>query len=56
VFTAIREEFTRFAAALDVHDIQFIPISALDGDNVVHKSGVPPGIMARVLDHLETVR
>src|SRR4051794_11820468 len=42
VFTSIRDEFTRFAAALDVHDIQFIPISALEGDNVVHKSNRTP--------------
>jgi len=56
VYTAIREEFTRFAAALDVHDIQFIPISALDGDNVVHKSARTPWYHGpALLDHLETV-
>jgi sulfate adenylyltransferase subunit 1 len=34
----IREEFEAFAAKLDVKDVQFIPISALKGDNVVHRS------------------
>ena len=31
----IQRRFTDWAAKLDVHDIQFIPISALHGDNVV---------------------
>src|SRR5688500_10376285 len=37
-FNAIREEFATWAQKLDVHDIQFIPISALHGDNVVTRS------------------
>jgi sulfate adenylyltransferase subunit 1 (EFTu-like GTPase family) len=56
VFSAIRDEFTQFAAALDVHDIQFIPISALDGDNVVHKSKRTPWYQGpALLEHLESV-
>jgi bifunctional enzyme CysN/CysC len=38
VFDRIVEEFTDFAAFLDVHDVTFIPISALLGDNVVERS------------------
>jgi bifunctional enzyme CysN/CysC len=34
-FDEIRSEFRRFATKLDVHDLSFIPISALAGDNVV---------------------
>jgi bifunctional enzyme CysN/CysC len=34
-FYEIRDQFRTFAARLEVHDIQFIPISALFGDNVV---------------------
>jgi sulfate adenylyltransferase large subunit len=38
VFEQIRKDFTSFAAQLQVTDLQFIPISARDGDNVVEKS------------------
>ncbi|HNM26548.1 MAG TPA: sulfate adenylyltransferase, partial [Saprospiraceae bacterium] len=38
VFQEIRHEFEAFAAKLDVHDLFFIPISALHGDNVVERS------------------
>ncbi len=38
VFQDIRHEFESFAAKLDVHDLFFIPISALHGDNVVDRS------------------
>ena len=34
-FEEIRSEFRSFAMRLDVHDLSFIPISALHGDNVV---------------------
>jgi bifunctional enzyme CysN/CysC len=37
-FEHIRSDFMEFAARLNVHDITFIPISALKGDNVVHRS------------------
>lgn len=37
-YEKIREEFESFASKLDVYDIHFIPISALKGDNVVHRS------------------
>lgn len=37
-FERIKEEFSEFSYKLDVHDVSFIPISALKGDNVVEKS------------------
>jgi len=41
-FHAIREEYEAFAAALGFADITAIPISALNGDNVLEKSGHTP--------------
>ena len=38
VFDKIVAEYTAFSAKLEVHDIQFVPISALNGDNVVNRS------------------
>jgi bifunctional enzyme CysN/CysC len=38
VFERITEEFSAFAARLDIGDLTFIPISALHGDNVVDRS------------------
>lgn len=38
VFDNIRSDYLTFAKNLDVTDINFIPLSALKGDNVVHKS------------------
>jgi bifunctional enzyme CysN/CysC len=56
VFWAIHDDFRDFAARLEIHDIAFVPISALLGDNVVERSenmpwyrGVP------LLQHLEDV-
>ncbi|HEY3844583.1 MAG TPA: adenylyl-sulfate kinase [Acidimicrobiales bacterium] len=55
-FERIKSEFMEFAARLNIHDITFIPVSALRGDNVVHRSenlwwyhGSP------LLSHLESV-
>ncbi len=48
---SIRDEFADWAAKLDVHDIQFIPITALHGDNVVQRShgdALVPGAVAAV--------
>jgi len=42
VFDAIKDEFTDFAARLQVNDIRFLPISALMGDNVVTRSENTP--------------
>ncbi|MBM3775377.1 MAG: sulfate adenylyltransferase subunit CysN [Acidobacteria bacterium] len=38
VFRAISDEFAGFARQLEIRDLHFIPISALEGDNVVGKS------------------
>jgi bifunctional enzyme CysN/CysC len=38
IFETIAAEFSGWAAKLDVHDLTFIPISALHGDNVVERS------------------
>src|SRR5450755_3998030 len=42
VFEAIRAEFADYAARLQAPDLHFIPISALNGDNVVEKSANMP--------------
>ena len=56
VFTAICQEFRSFAAQIDAGDIVYIPISALDGDNVVHPSRRTPWYGGpTLLEHLETV-
>ncbi|PXY22565.1 adenylyl-sulfate kinase [Prauserella muralis] len=55
-FEEIREEFSQFAAKLDVHDMAFIPISALHGDNIVHRSASMPWYEgSSLLHHLEQV-
>jgi sulfate adenylyltransferase subunit 1 len=38
VYEQIKDDFSDFASKLDIHDIEFIPISALKGDNVVNRS------------------
>jgi bifunctional enzyme CysN/CysC len=55
-YERIKSSFMEFAARLNVHDITFIPISALRGDNVVQRSehmwwydGSP------LLNHLESI-
>ena len=55
-FEEIQEEFMAFATRLDVHDVAFIPISALHGDNVVNPSENAWWYRGRpLLNHLETV-
>ncbi len=56
VFERIKDDYTGFVAKLDLHDITFIPMSALKGDNVVAKSDAMPWYSGPpLLDHLETV-
>ncbi|PIB37128.1 sulfate adenylyltransferase [Reichenbachiella sp. 5M10] len=38
VFEKIKEDYEAFASKLEVKDVRFIPISALNGDNVVNRS------------------
>jgi bifunctional enzyme CysN/CysC len=55
-FEAIKAEFRGFAMKLDVHDLTFVPISALLGDNVVDRSvNMPWYDGAPLLHHLEEV-
>jgi bifunctional enzyme CysN/CysC len=56
VFEKIRDDFHEFAARLDIHDVTTIPLSALNGDNVVTKSDVAPWYEGpALLNHLEEV-
>ena len=54
IYQEIRTEFEHFAAKLEVHDLSFIPVSALTGDNVVSWSDKMPWYQgASLLRHLE---
>jgi sulfate adenylyltransferase large subunit len=56
VFDEICAEFSRFATKLEIGDLTFIPISALDGDNVVERSANMPWYDGpSLLHHLEHV-
>ena len=56
VFEAIADEFSAFAAKLDVPDLTVVPISALTGDNVVTRSPNMPWYEGpALLHHLEHV-
>lgn len=56
VFERIKKDFQGFASKFKVHDIQFIPISALKGDNVVEKSQNMPWYGGSTLMYLlETI-
>jgi bifunctional enzyme CysN/CysC len=56
VYDEIRQEFTDFAAKLDITDLGFVPISALAGDNVVTQSANMPWFNGQpLLGHLEDV-
>lgn len=55
-FEEIRATYSEFAARLQVPDIHFIPMSALKGENVVHRGESMPWFQGSpLLDHLETV-
>lgn len=57
VFNAIREEFLQFTDRLNVRNVRFFPISALNGDNVVEESKRTPwhtgGPLLKFLEELE---
>jgi bifunctional enzyme CysN/CysC len=56
VYDSIVQEYTDFSEKLNIHDITFIPISALLGDNVVDKSKNMPWYEGpTVLHQLENV-
>jgi bifunctional enzyme CysN/CysC/sulfate adenylyltransferase subunit 1 len=55
-FIEIRDQFEEFLPRLDVKDVQFIPLSALNGDNVVQPSRNTPWYPGpTLLGHLESV-
>ena len=56
VYDAIHADFTNFAAKLRVPDLTVIPVSALQGDNVVNRSDKMPWYEgSSLLHHLENV-
>ena len=55
-FNEIVTEYKQFASKLNIPDVQYIPLSALEGDNVVKKSDRTPWYKGKsLLDFLETV-
>ena len=56
VFDKIVNDYKTFVEPLNIPDIQFIPLSALEGDNVVEKSDRTPWYEGTsLLEYLETV-
>jgi len=56
VYEGIVNEYKAFSSKLEISDIQFVPISALVGDNVVNRSQVMTWYQGATLIHmLETV-
>ena len=56
VYERIRDQLTEFASGLAFTDITFVPVSALDGDNVVDRSERTPWYPGpSLLEHLESV-
>lgn len=55
-YKEIQQEYIELAGLLNIPDIHFVPISALNGDNVVHKSAKTPWFRGRTLmQYLETL-
>lgn len=55
-FHHIKEDYLNFVKALDLHDIRFIPISALNGDNVVNPSESMPWYTGKpMMETLNTI-
>ncbi len=56
VFDSICEDYKNFITQLDIPDVEFIPLSALKGDNVVEISPKTPWYHGKsLLEYLETV-
>jgi len=57
IFGSIAAEFTALASTLEFMDIQIIPVSALNGDNVLFRSTKTPWFSGAILrDALDTVQ
>ncbi|MDX1706797.1 sulfate adenylyltransferase subunit CysN, partial [Pseudidiomarina sp.] len=55
-YKEIQDEYLKLAGQLDIPDIHFAPISALEGDNVVNRSENTPWFRGRTLiEYLETI-
>ncbi len=55
-YEEIVEDFRQFAARLDIHDLRFVPVSALLGDNIVNRSDNMPWYHgSAVLELLEDI-
>ncbi len=55
-FLEIKDQFDEFLPRLDIKDVKFIPVSALNGDNIVTASEHTPWYPGpTLLGHLETV-
>jgi sulfate adenylyltransferase subunit 1 len=56
VFLELQDDFLALAAQLGIAEVQCVPISALEGDNVVdHSKRMPWYLGPTLLEHLETV-
>ena len=56
VYNDIKQDFLELSTQLNIPDIRFVPISALDGDNVVNKSEHTPWYTGPTLmETLETI-
>lgn len=56
IFINIKEEYSKIAEQLSLNNVVYIPISALDGDNIVDRSEKLDWYQGKtLLDHLETV-
>ena len=56
IYNRIKEEYSQMAQQLTLNSVTYIPISALDGDNIVDRSDNLPWYDGKtLLDHLETV-
>ena len=56
IFNGIRNDYLAFAEKLGLHDIRFIPLSALKGDNVVNRSSSTPWYRGQpLMELLETI-
>ena len=57
VFARIRQSFMEFTSPMRLQEIEFIPMSALEGDNVIARSGKMPWHEGRpLLETLESIQ
>jgi len=56
VFAELRDDFSALAESLGIRSVQCVPVSALEGDNIVARSDRMPWYTGpTLLEHLETV-